>query len=594
MCDSDNEDTPFYFELEVDDEISFKAPYMPPQKRIETSRKSFSMPQFALKNLASTSDRFKSTENDDPDDKENMQKSNSCQNTAEKAKRGNSNTAEKAKLSNCSTAEKPKLPNTAEKPRLPPSSAEKLLRYSMNSAVSFIENFSSILPRDIPPFQTIEEGADESFEALSAAEDCDLSEAELSAFKENNSSRKIPKNVSHSRSEFESFFDVRGSMTNLPDSNDEEQDVDRAVDLNASIRSEGSCQSYGTATGEELDDPQGLFSDSVASMDLEESSVRSIVCGATSMCEENENLIIDQNMPIESKNKYENKKGPMEEPKEEPKEGTKKGIKVAPTPLSALCPFPPRIAKQQQKFLKNSTTDSDSYQQNAESESVSRKVPSSKADDESITSDLTVTPTHKKVELHKVVDYVENKENFAPLIALGAADVPTASPAGRAVPEEERISVLDLLEDANKSEEEKKCQGNGDEKEKMMNDTFMSPLRTVKQKQGENTKKDRERENKEEVEAAKEKQGDVNGEVKQPDSDDIPLASECEGDSWKDVEGEVENEVENEVEKDSEQSYELENPCAYSPITNQAESVNDGKGYSLSFFVCVVFSLLFV
>jgi hypothetical protein len=592
MCDSDNEDTPFYFELEVDDEISFKAPYMPAPKKIETSRKSFSMPQFALKNLASTSDRFKSTENDDPDDKENKRKSNSCQNTAEKAKRSNSNTAEKAKRSNCSTAEKPKLPNTAEKPRLPPSSAEKLLRYSMNSAVSFIENFSAMLPKDIPPFQTIEEGADESFEAPNTAEDCDLSEAELSAFKENNSCRKIPKNLSHSRSEFESFYNVRVSMPNLPDSNEEEQDRDRAVDLNASIRSEGSCQSYGTATGEELEDTEGLFSDSVASTDLEECSVRSIVCGMTSLAFENENGIIDQNMQIDTENKNENedqnenKKDHMEEQKEEVNQGPKVGIKVAPTPLSALCPFPPRIVKeQQQKVPKNSS--SDSYKQNAMSDSASRKVPSSKPDDATFSSDKTVTPTPKKVELHKVTEFVENKENFAPLIAFDAADVSTASLAVRAVPEEERISVLDLLEDAKKcdAKEEKEFQGKGDVREKMMNDTFISPLRTVKQKKGENAK----RESKGEVKEVKEKQEDGSGEVKKTESDDIPLSSDCEGDSWKDVE----EEVENEVEQESEQDYELENPCAYSPITNQAETANDGKGYLLSYFVYILLSLLF-
>ena len=418
MCDSDNEDTPFYFELEVDDEISFKAPYKPAPKKIETSRKSFSMPQFALKNLASTSDRFKSTENDDPEDKENMQKSNSCQNTAEKAKRSNSNTAEKAKRSNCSTAEKPKLSNTAEKPRLPPSSAEKLLRYSMNSAVSFIENFSAMLPRDVPSFQTIEEGADESFEAPNAAEDCDLSEAEMSAFKMNNSSRMIPKNLTDSRFDFESSsnddsflskpdrnINVSVSMINKPGSNDEEQD--RAVDLNASIRSDGSCQSYGTATGEELEDPEGLFSDSVASLDpseecsvinTEECSVSNTVCSVTSLGVENE--IIDQSMQIESKNDNENKDVPKEE------------MKVAPVPLSAFCPFPSRIV--QKKVLKNS--DPTSYQQNAESELECGNVLSSKINETNVPSDASVTLIHKEVEVE--VECTENKENFAPLRLL--------------------------------------------------------------------------------------------------------------------------------------------------------------------------------
>ena len=286
MCDSDSEDTPFYFELEVDDEISFKAPYKPAPKKIETSRKSFSMPQFALRNVASTSERFKSTENDDPEDKENMQKSNSCQNTAEKAKRSNSNTAEKAKRSNCNTAEKPKLSNTAEKPRLPPSSAEKLLRYSMNSAVSFIENFSAMLPRDVPSFQTIEEEADESFDAPIAAEDCDLSDAEISAFKINSVNRIIPKNLTDCGFEFEdSSYDVKNNKSEFNNygikerQNSKREEEDKEVDLNISMKSEGSCQSYGTATGEDIEDSEGMFLDSVASIDnSEECSARDTEC----------------------------------------------------------------------------------------------------------------------------------------------------------------------------------------------------------------------------------------------------------------------------------------------------------------------------
>ena len=152
----DDDDVPFFFELEVDDEISFKAPQMAtkktvPVKRIETSRSSFAMPQFSVRNLVTSSELFKFTEAEHSFDKENNPKSNlSC--------------------------------NTAEKPKLPPSSAEKLMRYSVDSAVSFIENFSSMIPRDLPSFSTIAEGADESVEEPNA-EDCDLSEAEISEYR---------------------------------------------------------------------------------------------------------------------------------------------------------------------------------------------------------------------------------------------------------------------------------------------------------------------------------------------------------------------------------------------------------------------------
>ena len=148
-CDDDDE-APFFFELEVDDEISFKAPQKA-APRIETSRSSFAMPQFSMRNLVTSSELFKSSEADNCYDKENNPRSN---------------------LSS----------NTAEKPKLPPSSAEKLMRYSVDSAVSFIENFSSLLPRDLPSFSTIAEGADESVEDPNA-EDCDLSEAEISEFR---------------------------------------------------------------------------------------------------------------------------------------------------------------------------------------------------------------------------------------------------------------------------------------------------------------------------------------------------------------------------------------------------------------------------
>jgi hypothetical protein len=109
------------------------------------------MPQFSVRNLVTSSELFKSTEADSFFDKENNPKSTqSC--------------------------------NTAEKPKLPPSSAEKLMRYSVDSAVSFIENFSSMIPRDLPSFSTIAEGADESVEEPNA-EDCDLSEAEISEYR---------------------------------------------------------------------------------------------------------------------------------------------------------------------------------------------------------------------------------------------------------------------------------------------------------------------------------------------------------------------------------------------------------------------------
>lgn len=148
-CDDDDE-APFFFELEVDDEISFKAPQKA-APRIETSRSSFAMPQFSMRNLVTSSELFKSSEADNCYDKENNPRST---------------------LSS----------NTAEKPKLPPSSAEKLMRYSVDSAVSFIENFSSLIPRDLPSFSTIAEGADESVEDPNA-EDCDLSEAEISEFR---------------------------------------------------------------------------------------------------------------------------------------------------------------------------------------------------------------------------------------------------------------------------------------------------------------------------------------------------------------------------------------------------------------------------
>ena len=144
MCDSDDEDSPFYFELEVDDEISFKAkaPIKPAQK-IETSRSSFAMPQFSTRNLVSSTELFKASDDSDFCDKENVRMAS----------------------------------NIADKPNLPPSSAEKLLRYSMNSAVSFMETFTSL----VPSFQTIDEEADESVDDPSA-EDCDLSDAEISQY----------------------------------------------------------------------------------------------------------------------------------------------------------------------------------------------------------------------------------------------------------------------------------------------------------------------------------------------------------------------------------------------------------------------------
>ena len=75
--DSENEDSPFYFELEVDDEISFKAPCKPQKTvssskpAIETSRNNFSMPKFSIKNLATSSELFKSS-SDNSFDKENV------------------------------------------------------------------------------------------------------------------------------------------------------------------------------------------------------------------------------------------------------------------------------------------------------------------------------------------------------------------------------------------------------------------------------------------------------------------------------------------------------------------------------------------
>jgi hypothetical protein len=62
MSDVDSDDDDFCFELEVDDEITFKAP---PRKIIETSRSSFIMPTFSIK-------KWDQTKNDQESDKENI------------------------------------------------------------------------------------------------------------------------------------------------------------------------------------------------------------------------------------------------------------------------------------------------------------------------------------------------------------------------------------------------------------------------------------------------------------------------------------------------------------------------------------------
>jgi hypothetical protein len=60
MADIDSDDDDFCFELEVDDEITFKAP---PRKVIETSRSSFIMPTFSIKKWKRTIDEENDKEN---------------------------------------------------------------------------------------------------------------------------------------------------------------------------------------------------------------------------------------------------------------------------------------------------------------------------------------------------------------------------------------------------------------------------------------------------------------------------------------------------------------------------------------------------
>lgn len=60
MADIDSDDDDFCFELEVDDEITFKAP---PRKIIETSRSSFIMPTFSIKKWDQTKDEENDKEN---------------------------------------------------------------------------------------------------------------------------------------------------------------------------------------------------------------------------------------------------------------------------------------------------------------------------------------------------------------------------------------------------------------------------------------------------------------------------------------------------------------------------------------------------
>lgn len=60
MADIDSDDDDFCFELEVDDEITFKAP---PRKVIETSRSSFIMPTFSIKKWVKPVDETNDKEN---------------------------------------------------------------------------------------------------------------------------------------------------------------------------------------------------------------------------------------------------------------------------------------------------------------------------------------------------------------------------------------------------------------------------------------------------------------------------------------------------------------------------------------------------
>ena len=130
--DSENEDSPFYFELEVDDEISFKAPCKQPKTisstkpAIETSRNNFSMPKFSIKNLATSSELFKSS-SDNSFDKENV-----------------------------SNAASQNVPDVVTMPILTP---KKSYRMSMTSAVSFIDNMlrSPLMSRKPVSIPTIDE-----------------------------------------------------------------------------------------------------------------------------------------------------------------------------------------------------------------------------------------------------------------------------------------------------------------------------------------------------------------------------------------------------------------------------------------------------
>ena len=130
--DSENEDSPFYFELEVDDEISFKAPCKQPKTisstkpAIETSRNNFSMPKFSIKNLATSSELFKSS-SDNSFDKENV-----------------------------SNAASQNVPDVVTMPNLTP---KKSYRMSMTSAVSFIDNMlrSPLMSRKPVSIPTIDE-----------------------------------------------------------------------------------------------------------------------------------------------------------------------------------------------------------------------------------------------------------------------------------------------------------------------------------------------------------------------------------------------------------------------------------------------------
>jgi hypothetical protein len=73
MADVDSDDDDFCFELEVDDEITFKAP---PRKIIETSRSSFIMPTFSIK-------KWDQTKDDQENDKENIPSPNLSSNIME-------------------------------------------------------------------------------------------------------------------------------------------------------------------------------------------------------------------------------------------------------------------------------------------------------------------------------------------------------------------------------------------------------------------------------------------------------------------------------------------------------------------------------